>query len=262
MSNKTIEVRIADALKNDTTAADLAALLVEVEQALATAEQDAAATSKAAMDVTITPDPDRARASIELATLVVGRLQTALSHLQSRYQEAEASEFLSRWQADRDRVEVRRDKAAAEFSKSRELIERLAAIFSNAEAVDRDVSRINISAPSGQRHLQQVELIARSLASFNSSDRSIAASTTLLGFDGKTAWPPRQQGLGVAMAQAMVTSAHDARYSDNWHGAADAQQRRLSREQQRLAAWHKEEERLQQERLRHEDLENRKRRTA
>jgi hypothetical protein len=112
------------------------------------------------------------------------------------------------------------------------------------EDVDKEASRVNGSSPPGQRTLKGCELIARNLAQFSQSDKSIVASTTLFGFDGKTAWPVRQPSIGVIMAQAMATPA-DQRYGADWGIARSAEVQKQSREQQRIAAWHQEEERLQ-----------------
>jgi hypothetical protein len=266
MSNKlTLEQRISDALKENTTATtaiDLADLIQETTSAI---DQTAKAEREKALDPTLSPDPTAARAALNEAEFMCGRLRTLLPRLQQRYADIEAQEYLARWTTDRDPVEVRRDKAARKFERVRSLISEMAAIFTEAEEVDRDVSRINGSAPSGQRHLQQVELIARNLASFSSSDRSIVASTTLLGWDGKAAWPPRKPSIATIMAEPLPYSP---RCSADWAsaraGADAARPDAVNKEQQRIEAYYREETRLQDERRHREDVADRaaKRRSA
>jgi hypothetical protein len=104
----------------------------------------------------------------------------------------QAAESYARWEADRAGVEKLRDQAATKFMKSRGLIEQLAELFHEAAAVDREVSRINASSPSGSAHLETVELSARNLSSFSRSDPSVAGSTVLFGWHGKQLWPLRE----------------------------------------------------------------------
>jgi hypothetical protein len=258
----TIDQKIGAALSSaNVTAPAIAALLFEVEKALADAEQNAVATRKASLDPIAFQDAASARASVEIATLTVDRLRAAQSQLIKRYTEVEAAEALSRWQADAARCEKLRDAAAAKFGRVRDLISEMVAIFTEVEAVDRDASRINSSSPPGQRTLQGCELIARNLGQFSQSDKSIVATTQLLGFDGKQAWPLRKPSIAV-MASASV--AHDARYSGDWASArasgADADQKQPTAMQR----YYESLDRDQAARRLREDLEDRmaKRRSA
>jgi hypothetical protein len=115
--------------KDDITAAEIANLLVEVENALADAEQNAVAVRKAATDPIAFPTPAKPRAATEMATFTVDRLHAAQSRLIQRYSEVEASEALARWTAEAARVEKRRDAAAAKFLQRHDPIEQLAAAY-------------------------------------------------------------------------------------------------------------------------------------
>lgn len=257
----TIDQRIGSALATDAdvTAIDLAALIVEVEHTLVEAEQNAAATRKVAMDVIATPDPNKARASIEMATLTVDRLKTALSQLQSHYAERDAEEYAARWSADYATMLSQRDKLAKEFGEVYpEFQNRLIDLLQRIAACDRSISDLHGKAPNGEhRRISTVEQHAR-----QRTNPSIAKLLQLPDW-GSTgmAWPPKSS---LAAAMFAPVPAHDPRYSSDWHGATDTQSSPITREQQRYEVWHREEERLQDERRRREDLEDlaTKRRTA
>jgi len=247
--------RIAAALTaSDISAVEIANLIVEVENALADAEQNAVAVRKAAIDPIAFPDAVKARAATEIATLTVDRLRTAQSRLTQRYTDVEAQEYLARWKADRDHVEKLRDAAAAEFSKCRALIEQIAIIFSNTEAVAKECSRVNGASPPGQRHVQGPELTARHLAGFSASDPSVLKSTVLF-WDGKKIWPPVQKPISVLMASP---PQHDARFSSDWHAArSGTDQKDQPNANQKMADYYASLTKEQDERRHREDLADR-----
>jgi hypothetical protein len=91
----------------------------------------------------------------------------------------------------------------------------------------------------------------------------IVASTTLLGFDGKQAWPPRHPSIASFMAPPL----HDQRYTADWGNArSDAAQKGqpdpVSRERQRIENFYADMTRQQAERRHREDVEARAKRTA
>ncbi len=262
----TLDERISTALAEPIALNDITNLIGDVEVALAAAEEDAAATKKAALDPLEYryQDANAAHGAIDVANFAVERLRTAQSRLAQRYGEVEAREALDQWTAEAARVEKRRDAAAAKFTQCRGLIEQLAAAFAEVQEVEEECSAVNRASPPGQRHIQGPEQTARRLAAFSSSDPSVIKETVLF-WSGKQIWPPRKPSLAAAMFAPLPL--HDQRFSDDWHAAgADAQKQSspIAREQQRIEAWHKEEARLQAERIRQEDFENRaaKRRTA
>jgi hypothetical protein len=220
MSNKTLE---GDALKDDSTvtAAALTNLLSETEAAIT---QAATAERERAFDPALSPDPTAARAAMDDAEFMCNRLRTMLPRLEAKLVDVEAQEYLARWKADRDHVEKLRDAAVAEFSKCRALIEQIAVIFSNTEAVAKECSRVNGASPPGQRHIQGPELTARHLAGFSASDPSVLKSTVLF-WDGKQIWPPPQKPISVLMASP---PQHDARFSSDWQRLAPAPIRKIS----------------------------------
>jgi hypothetical protein len=260
--SKTLEQRISDALKTDITVAEIANLIIEVENALADAEQNAVAVRKAAMDPIAFPDAVKARAATEMATFAVDRLRAAQSRLTRRYSEVEASEALARWTADAARVEKRRDAAAAKFLQCHDLIEQLAAAYAEVQEVEEQCSAVNRASPPGQRHIQGPELTARRLAAFSSSDPSVLKATVLF-WSGKQIWPPKQPSIALSMIPPPM---HDPKYSTDWHAArsgnAAPQPDKLTAEAQRIADFYEAETRQQNERRALEDAEDRAARVA
>ena len=253
MNNKTIEERIASALKENTTATatDLAALIAETTAAI---DQTAMAERDKALDPMRSPDANVARAAMNDAEFICNRLRTMLPRLQARYTDVEAQEYLARWKADRDDVEKLRDAAAAEFSKCRALMEQIAIIFSNTEAVAKECSRVNGTSPPGQRHIQGPELTARHLAGFSASDPSVLKSTVLF-WDGKKIWPPVQKPISVLMASP---PQHDARFSSDWHAAhSGADQKDQPNANQKMADYYASLTKEQDERRHREDVADR-----
>jgi len=83
--------------------------------------------------------------------------------LQARFTELQAAEYAARWEPDFEQVEGRRNELAREYAAT---YPRLAAqfvdLFERIEAVDKEVSRINGSAPEGEhRRLRQTGNAAR-----------------------------------------------------------------------------------------------------
>ncbi len=258
MSKLTLEQRIGDALKDDITAAEIANLLVEVENALADAEQNAAATRKAAIDPIASPDPNKARALVEMSAFSLDRLKAALSRLQARYAERDAKEYAARWDADYAATLSKRDKLAAEYKQLYPKLEsQIVDLLNRIAACDRDVSGINGRAPTGEhRRIANVELHAR-----GRDAPSIAKTLQLPAWDSANlAWPPKPQ-----FAAAMFAPLpHDPRFSADWasahSGGAGADQKEpspIQREQQRIAGYYKEETLLQDERRHREDVADR-----
>jgi hypothetical protein len=164
--NRNIETRITAALTPDTdiTSSVIAALLADIEVATAEATAAAATVREQALDPIQTPDANRARTMMENAAFTVDRLKATLPRLKQRHPEIETAEHVASWEADCDRVEVMRDAAAKKFAKYPKLVAQIVDLLRDAEQVDKEVTRVNISAPSGPyRHLIAVECAARGL---------------------------------------------------------------------------------------------------
>jgi hypothetical protein len=99
--------------------------------------------------------------------------------MQERHSAAVTREQLAAWHADADRVEAVRDQLANELStRYRAITAELVDLFTRIAACDREVGRINGSAPGfDRRRLLGVELTARGIDRFGLNDRPIADMT-------------------------------------------------------------------------------------
>jgi hypothetical protein len=100
-------------------------------------------------------------------------------------------------------------------------VAQLVDLFERTEAVDKEVSRINGSAPScEQRRLRQVELVARGLDNFTRADPPITKAVQLADWthSERLIWPRSQPSLAAVFAMSMVPP-HDPRYTADWAAA-------------------------------------------
>ncbi len=121
-------------------------------------------------------------------------------------------------------------------------------LFERIEAVDKKISRINGSAPSGEhRRLHQVELIARGLDNFNRSNPSITKAVPLPDWTNgeKMIWPPPQPSLAVQVASSMTFGQHPG---DHWWQQREERAQAMRAEQERVAAYYEEMARQREER--------------
>jgi hypothetical protein len=244
-----LERRIAAALEDEITSADLAALLQETEAAITQADADAEAKRKMALDLTLSADARGAREAQQVAESVRDRLCFALPRLKARYQKIAAQENLAQWQAEYAAVEAARDALAAEWRQVYpELVTKIADLFTRTAECDREGSRINGSAPSGEhRRLRSVELTARGLDSFTTANPSIAKTMQLPDFEhsAKMAWPPPSTPLAVLASQAMPAPPHSG--GEWWRGREERAAAQRA-EQARVAAYYEDMERQREER--------------
>ena len=157
--------------------------------------------------------------------------------------------FATYREPDFRQVEAKRDELAQEYAAT---YPRLAAqfvdLFERIEAVDKEVSRINGSAPSGEhRRLRQVELVARGLDNFSRADPPITKAVQLPDWTNseKMVWPPPQPSLAVQVAASMTFSQHPG---DDWWQQREERTAALRAEQERVAAYYEEMARQREER--------------
>jgi hypothetical protein len=138
-----------------------------------------------ALDPALSPE----REALEAAEFASDRLRTLLPRLQ----ETQAAVYSARWESEYERVQAERDKFARKYTDYPKLVAQLVDLFGSAKSVDEEVSRINGSAPPGEhRRLLRVELTARGLESFSTTDPPIAKGVQLLDWahSARMAWPP------------------------------------------------------------------------
>ena len=125
------------------------------------------------------PDPGEAHERIAAAKVSSDRYSSAILRLKAKLSTVLAKEATDRFWSDYFKVRKQRDDAAKSFQRYQALSEEIAALFLTAEQVDREVSRVDGSAPDGEhRRLRPVELHAR--------NNGFQQRSTLAGLDRRT----------------------------------------------------------------------------
>jgi hypothetical protein len=117
-----------------------------------------------------------------------------------------------------------RDQAADKFSRQcPELLANLVGLMREADAVDQECMRVNSTAPGNERRLLGVELHARGLTGYSSTQPSISASIRLPDYQrpDQMAWPVPQPDFAATFAQSMQVP-RDIRHTADWWKAAEA----------------------------------------
>jgi hypothetical protein len=236
-----LEKRITAALVDATTSAELAALIEATETAIVTADAAADAERERALDPLVSPDAGKARAAMDHAAFTRDRLHTVLPRLKQRLQKVQAAEYAARWQADYERVQAKRDVLAAEYAQLYpKLVSQITDLFGRAAECDRNVARINGSAPRGEhRRLREVELMARNLERFTRDEPSITKELKLPDWDQPTklAWPPHRPSNWSSVTPAMHHPGAD------WHSEIEARNLARRQESERVAAFYEAQQR-------------------
>jgi predicted transcriptional regulator len=164
-STPSLEQRIAAALANqDIAAADLQALIAETNAAIAQATATAESERAKAYDPALSPDPKAARAAMEDAHFIVGRLQTLLPRLHAHHTRRQHQEKREQWRAEATTFERARDALAQEFAEVYpRAVGELVSLMARTAALEQDIERLNRAAPSGEGRLVGVENTARGL---------------------------------------------------------------------------------------------------
>jgi hypothetical protein len=241
MKPVSLEKRIATALTQDIKSADLATLIADVEDAIVAAGKAVEQARVRALDPSLL-DPS-ARTALQNAEFLAQRLQVALPRLGQRLEGIQAAEYAAQWEADYEMVKVKRDEWARKYSEYPKLKAPLIDLLRGAEEIDKEVSRINGAAPSGEhRRLLEVELTARGLERFTREDPSIANELRLPSFEhsDRTVWPPPR-----VFDQSMFEPVpYDPRYSPDW-GLVQEEERREARERAEREAKEREAKKLE-----------------
>jgi predicted transcriptional regulator len=246
MSNKTtaadtmlmLEQEIVAALAGaDVKSSDLSALIERTEAAIPETDQAAETARSKALDPVLSPDAKVAREAMAAAQFDRDRLHTLLPRLQERLQQIQAAEYAARWEADFEQVEGRRNELVQEYAATYpRLVAQLVDLFERIEAADKEVSRINGSAPDGEnRRLRGVELTARGLASFTVANPSIASGVQLpeLERSAVMAWPRPTPSLAVLVAASM---SHRPHLGANWASEREERAQAMREEHERVIA--------------------------
>jgi hypothetical protein len=200
VSVDTLEQRITSAFSERIASSAVATLIAETEEAITVAEADAEQARAKALDPISSPDPVKARATMEDAAFYRDRLRTVLPNLRKLLKQVEHEEYAARWDAEYEKVKVVRDQLAAEL---REVyppaVAQLTDLFQRMAQCDRECSRVDGTAATGERRrLRSVELAARGVEKLLQPDVYLAETLRLPFFwrdNGPIyAWPPSIRG--------------------------------------------------------------------
>jgi hypothetical protein len=252
-----LEQRIALALRNqNASGAELGDLITDVETAADAANATAINLRSASLDLVLTPDVGDAPQRIGHAEMTRDRLNKTLPKLRKQLEEALYAEQCERWYADCERVQARVDEAVSAFRTYPQHAQAIADSFALAANVDKEVQRINASAPAGvHTRLKPVELQARGLDHFDRNHPSLAAKVKLGCWDDPNSklWPVRHcNSLAVAVAASMTVPYHPG---GAWADPDVQAQRRaeIEKQQREIAAYHQQAAHDEEERVNREE---------
>ena len=117
---------------------------------------------------------------------------------------------MAQWEIEHNSgVEALRDKTAEKWARVPVIINELISIFTENEALNKQISNVNGAAPPGKRRLLDAELLWRGLDAFSRSQPPISKGTTLPICEQSelSAWPPKTDVLSRIHAS---TAGHPA----------------------------------------------------
>ncbi len=237
MSTSALELNISAMLDDGTLAssASVALMIEQVEKAIVAAEKTAAEEQAKALDLTLSPDPNKARAARDEAVFQRDRLVAALPRLRELLANVYSLEEAAQWGAEYWRVKALVDAEAKKFAECRDLMTLLAERFASARAVDEQVHRVNASRPArvSGMHLDEVEVTARELQ-ISTHAPSVIERTVLQTWEpgGRSLWPPARTIDPSVFAAPM----HDPRLGADWWRFTDMRQQELIRRAEEAAS--------------------------
>ena len=227
---------------------DLETIIGELQTAADEAEEAAAAERERADDILAGPGVEEAHRRVVAAELTARRYRAALPRLREKLSTALREKQGERWLADGLRVQDQRDAAVERFKRLPRLFAEIVAILKEAEAVDREVDRINHTAPASEnRRIWPVELEARGLDSFSTANPSIAKELRLPAWEqgAPALWPPPQVPFGAYAAFVAAPAAHAG---PDWFRNQEARARAARADAVRVARYYAQEQREREER--------------
>jgi len=178
-------------------------MITEVEAAIL--DNDAMIRECRAREVDPAVVDRRAGGRAEQSEIVARRLGTAVVRLGELQMATVAREEAAAWRADADRVQATRDQLADKFnSRYATVVQELVSLFTDMAACDREIDRINNSAPDseGTRRLRKVEAVARGIdyAPGTSIVETCRLPALLSGqYGAQQAWPTAKPNIAVQL---------------------------------------------------------------
>jgi hypothetical protein len=201
-------------------------------------------------------DPDEARERISALVTSRDRLLAAAPRLKEMLSAALATEQRDRWWSNYKKVKAQLDEAVLLFHDYREHAQAIVDMFSLAAEVDREVSRINGSAPDGEhRRLRSVELTARTMTGFTRDNPALASTTALPDWNhsARNLWPARPSTTLAVMAAGMNVPHPGGAWSTPEVLAEKRAQ--AEKENAQMAAYHDQAAKDEQDRINRQEVE-------
>lgn len=241
---QTLETRVAAALGSSKVCADdLEVLIPDIEAGIAKADAVAAQERDVSLDPSTSPsDAEQAHQRAVVAELQRERCKVALPRLRAKLSEALRAEHEDRWNADANKVASKVDAAQQHLGRYSELAELIAVALAGCEYANREVERVNGSAPDGtHRRIDKIDLSPFKTLVLPDPARP-----------GHALWPPPQPSLAAQYAATMAAPVHPGA---DWAAAQEARAEAARAEQQRHADNLAYLTRLQEERVNREERE-------
>ena len=254
----TLDEKINAALGNSRMAIDdLQQLVGEIETGIREGAKQVRQEHDRSLDPSTSPvDRDRAAQRSASADLECRRLARALITLRARLAEILQQERRERWLARYQRHAADCDVLATELRDSYPSIaKQLVELLQRVEACDRESAAINHDAPDDEfRRLGKVELIARQLDQFSSSQPSIIETLVLPHWveSNRNLWPPPRPSFAEVYAQGMAVTPHPGA---DWAKAQAARAEAIRAAQQRQAEFMQRMTKEQEARINAEERE-------
>jgi hypothetical protein len=240
---QTLESRVATALGHHSSksSTQLAALIEETTEAINAAEVNAEDERQRALDPVRSPDPGKARQSMQDMEFTYQRLAAALPRLRLKHQQVLSQEQYDAWVSLFDPLIRRHAAAAGQLQEVyTTLVPQLIEALITAKQVDQEVRRVvsakpwNLSQANGDgRDLPTVETSARGFA--------VAPEYSLMqmkipAFDqpNQHLWPPAEPSLALQVASGQFPVLTDPRqFSNEWWKVAQEQAEQARQQQER-----------------------------
>jgi hypothetical protein len=149
----TLEQRIAAALADsDIHSSALATLVAETEAATADADKAAIQAREQALDPITSPDPNKARATMESAKFTADRLRNVLPRLQERLDKVYLDEQYAAWRPQYEAIKAERDAANAKFRTAfTAFVADIVPQMLRLEQINAETSRVSAAKPTRAR---------------------------------------------------------------------------------------------------------------
>lgn len=149
----TLEQHIGKALSDNALDSNaLAVLIAETAEAVEVADKQAIAAREQALDPIASPDPSKARATMESAKFTADRLRNVLPRLQQRFDKVYLDEQYAAWQPQYEAIKAERDAANAKFRTAfTAFVADIVPQMLRLEQINAETSRVSAAKPTRAR---------------------------------------------------------------------------------------------------------------